>query len=197
MRNALYAASDSWNIVSVTGGADDTNWSTALANWYVNPLSGIADHKLWLATSRSSVGCPDTDSVMNSLKQVDYEITNNLYGVATAAHRASLGVRVLNVGYPQVLDSSDTCNGDSTTAFPRVGTAGVINKLNDIHQGVVGKYIRYVNSASALGDTPISDGYLQLARLYGYPHANATGQGRISTKAQDVVTGSDAQTMAW
>jgi hypothetical protein len=173
----------------MTGGANDTNWVSELVNWYIfNPLSGFADHKPWQVTSRP--GCPNTDSIYATLQAANMQITNNLYGVVKVAHRASPGVRILNVGYPQVVDSGNPCYGDQQTFLPYIGAAHVIEGLNDDHKGVMSKNTKYVDTTAALGEYPVSDGRLQLTRLYGYPHPSGTGQALISTAAQAVLAGS-------
>jgi hypothetical protein len=68
---------------------------------------------------------------------------------------------------------------------------------NAAHKDVLGKSVRYVNISSELGTSPVSNDYLQLTRLYGYPHASGSGQGLISTKARAVLAGTDSEAEDW
>jgi len=202
MRAYLYTRTDSWNVVSMDGGADDTNWTNVMKWWYPKRvyLGSGTDVMPWTIANR--VNCPDSDTVFDSLLANKGGIKVNLTGVATVAHRASPGVRILDVGYPYVHNQSpqttagNTCSGNasSTDIKPFVGSKAIIDRLNYYHQAVTGSSIRYVDLAQDFGTNPVASNYLQLTRLYGWPHASGAGQARISSKAQAVLADPD---LAW
>lgn len=201
MSVSLYTRYDSWNVVSMTGGADDTNWTGQLANWYLSHWN-TPSTKPWSVTTGIS-DCPDANEVYNYLTvsgfvipgvTIDSLIQANLQGMVTVAANASPGVRVLNVGYPYTTDSTgNSCYADSGSTK---GVHSVIADLNSDHTFVSGANVKYVDltASTAFGNSPVTNGYISLNRLYGYPHptvgaGSTTGQSKIASAAITVLTG--------
>jgi hypothetical protein len=197
---ALYARYDSWNVASMTGGADDTNWTDVLANWYLANWS-TPSVKPW-AVSSGIANCPDANSVYNNLTVPDPGtgltvsglVQSNLQGMETVAVAASPGVRVLNIGYPNVTDSTgNSCYADSGSTK---GTHSVVVELNGDHTYVSGANVRYVDltASTSLGTSPVTGGYISTYRIYGYPHptlgsGSGTGQSKVAATAIAMLTG--------
>jgi hypothetical protein len=186
MRIGLASQADSWNVVSVTGGGVDAGLSTVLGDWYID----IANYTNWGDepwTVTTSGDCPDTASMYSYLTTGsptgNDTIKANLQGIVDVAAATSPSVRVLSVGYPEILDYFDTCQSGTT------GAGAVIGQLNDDHSGLTGSNVQYVDLATAFGTTPISDGDIQETYDFGYPHPSSTGQALIGTAASDKVTG--------
>ena len=201
LRSGLYARYDSWNIVSVTGGANDTSWSDKFKTWYLaHPL---ATPEPWqITTTNPAADCPDSNAVYTELgtnqsdgHTLNWHITTNLQGVVDLAAELSPGVRVANVGYPYVMDANDSTvsrNDCSANSGSWHGATSVVDLLNADHNGVNGDNVQYVDltASAVLGADPVAGGYVQKTRLYGYPHATASGQSQIASKAVAVLTGS-------
>lgn len=198
----LYDRYDSWNLVTMTGGADDTNWTDALGNWYFNNWN-TPSLKPWAVTG-GIANCPDANSVYNDLTVSGYVVPSttvnaliqtNLQGMVTLATAESPGVRVLNLGYPYTVNSTgNSCYADSGATK---GVKSVIDQLNSDHTFVSGANTKYVNLVTALGTNPMSGNPspIQPNRLYGYPHltigsGSGTGQSKVAAAAIAVLTGS-------
>jgi hypothetical protein len=203
MRAALYPRPDSWNIVSVTGGADDTNWVTKLKEWYNDSSHWSSLDKPWMMDTSTS-NCPDSNAVYSDLQSgsptLHSKIQTNLQGVVDYAASLSPGLRVLNVGYPYVLDSTDYsdsksyCNSDHGSWK---GFKSVVDDLNGAHTSVTGSNVKYVDltASSAFGTSPVHNGYIETFRYYGYPHPTITaaggpGEGKEADATVSVLTGS-------
>jgi hypothetical protein len=202
VRADLYPRYDSWNVVSMTGGADDSNWRDKLADFYYAHFVTASPAPWAVSTSSPSADCPDSQSVWDWLHATqldgetdDQHIQDNLGGIVTVATRYSPGVRVLNVGYPYVVDQSNSCSADSGTWH---GSKSVIDDLNADHQAISGANVTYVDltGSSGFGSSPVSGGYLQLNRLYGYPHPNDAGQSRMADIALAELTAKGAATFS-
>jgi len=189
---------DSWNVVSETGGANDTTWTTKMKDWYNDNAHFVSTPpKPWMQESSTS-NCPDSDAIFTELTDNNDELSDaiqaNLQGVVDVAVRESPGVRVLNLGYPEVNDSSDSsdaksyCYSNHGTSPVWHGTQSVIAELNSDHQLVTGDNVQYVDLVTPFGSTPIHSGDIQATRYYGYPHATSTGQTLIADAAIDVLT---------
>jgi Domain of unknown function (DUF4082)/WD40-like Beta Propeller Repeat len=189
LRSELYQRSDSWNVVSMDGGGIDGGLVDAMSKYYKSLSAALDSHEPWGVTSRSR--CPKSDLVYDRLTANSREIKGNLNGIATIAHRASPGVRILNVGYPYIVNSTNVCFGHSTTK-PLAGSQDDIDLVNLFHQAITGPNIRYVDLTSPFGTSPVSSGYIQLRRLYGYPHPTGAGQELIATQSRTVLNPTEA-----
>ncbi len=183
IRSDLYGLYDSWPVVSMTGGANDTNWADKLSDFYKRHFTELSPVAPWaVSTSDPSTDCPDSQSVWNWLKAnqldgrtLDAHIQTNLQGIVTVATRYSSGVRVINMGYPYMVNAANSCSADSGSWH---GSKSVIDDLNAVHTAVTGANVHYISltAATGFGPNPIAAGDLQLRRLYGYPHPVDTGQ---------------------
>ena len=204
LRGALYPRYDSWNVVSMTGGADDVSnpsWASKFEDWYSNHLSITVGQSVapWdVATSNPSADCPDSNTLYGELTAnsgaLSDDIQANLQGVADLSARLAPGSRVLNVGYPYIADYDDSASASNDCSFDSgswKGSRSVIDKLNDAHEAVTGDNTQYLDLTkdSGLGKDPVANGYLQLTRFYGYPHASADGQSRIAVVADSALNG--------
>jgi hypothetical protein len=185
MRDGLTSQSDSWNVVSVTGGAIDAGLQDTLGSWYALHTSPP-----WNLTSAGD--CPDTNTMYNNLTTGsptgNATITANLQGIVDVAVAASPSVRVLSVGYSEILDSGNVCQGDRDGGSTK-GAGSVVTQLNDDHSGLSGANVKYVDLVDALGTTPVSDGDIQETRIYGYPHPDSSGQILIGEAAYSDLAG--------
>jgi hypothetical protein len=178
MRQDLAQRADSWNLVSVTGGADDADFSTTLARFYSRHWTSLLAP--WSVDKPGD--CPDTQSVYANAQAAEATIRKNLSSIVAQAVAASPSIQILNLGYPYVVDKGNPCFADHKKA---AGVKSLIDLLNADHKALIGPNVRYVNLAgnSGFGLTPISSGYLQKTRLYGYPHPSDSGQDLIASLA--------------
>jgi len=191
---ALYARYDSWNVLSLTGGANDTPWQDAMKNWYIQHF--LASYPPWDVPTTSE--CPDTESVYQALaansNALNTTITTNLEGMVTVGGKASPGLRVLMEGYPDVIDFSKLCYSDwGIVPLLNHGAGSVVSMLNTDAQNVTGTRVKYVNNVTGFGADPVSTGLISQNRLYGYPHPSTTGspsgQTKISSDSIPVLVG--------
>jgi hypothetical protein len=153
------------------------NWSGSIAPWSISTTNPAAD-------------CPNSEAVYSTLTGgAATTITNNVQGMATLAASYSPGTRVAVVGYPYIVDVGNDCAADSGTWHGFTSTTG---ELNSTLTSVTGTNVRYVDlmASGNLGTSPVTDNYLQLTRLYGYPHESAAGQSKTAGAVVGVVRGS-------
>jgi hypothetical protein len=176
LRLVLAKRSDSWNFVSMTGGGDDAGFSTGLAHFYGQHWNGLTAP--W--TVKIASNCPDTQSIYANAITAGATITNNLNTIVDAAVMASASVRIIDVGYAYALDADSPCYPDSGT---NAGIYSLTQLLNSYHKAITSSNVSYVDltAATSLGTCPVTCGYLQLTRLYGYPHPSDRGQNLIAS----------------
>jgi hypothetical protein len=119
--------------------------------------------------------------------------------MVTVAANSSPGVRVLDVGYPYIMDAdsstgiSNDCTGDAAGGSWK-GADSAVDAINDAVSAVSSSNAQYVSltGTDGLGTDPEADGYIQLDRLYGFPHptGGSGAQDRIANDAVTVLTGS-------
>jgi hypothetical protein len=174
----------SWNYVSLTGGADDADFSDALATFYSHHWTSLIAP--WAVTSLSD--CPDTQSVYVQAQAAQNVIRKNLSDIIRTATASTAGVKVLNVGYAYAVDKTNPCFADHANV---AGVKSLIDLLNADHKAITGPNVHYVNltASSSFGLYPISHNYIQKTRLYGYPHPSDSGQNLIATTAVGVAKG--------
>ncbi len=181
MQRLLQRYFDSWNIVSLTGGADDVGFSDALAGFYSQHLTSVKVP--WNTTNVRD--CPDASGVYSRAIATDYTVISNLKSIIDRAIAASSSTHIVEVGYGYIVDSLNPCSGNNGSAS---GSHAVVDLLNRSLAVLVNQQVCFVDltANAGFGNNPVSDGYLQLTRLYGYPHPNANGQNRIATLAADL-----------
>jgi len=195
IRAELYPRYNSWSYLAFTGGSDDTNWISVMTSWYINHFASA--YGPWaVPTANGVTDCPDTQSVYTTLgagsPTLNATITSNLQGLMTIASSVSPGVRGLNVDYPYVEDNTSICYNDSGAWH---GVKSVVDLLHADHAAVTGSNVKLIDLRANFGATPVASGYLQLTRLYGYPHPSGSvtsstpGQTRIANAVAAVATG--------
>jgi hypothetical protein len=178
MVSALQARSGSWNIVSISGGANDARFTDALSDFY----TATAGQGLpWSMTDRA--GCPNTDTIDGEVQATSSQVQQALASVTTAASAADPNVRRVAITYPYVVNAdsaTSVCGGDSTTSYPHIGTMHVIDDLDNTVLTLQGLGIMVVDlrSASAFSAYPMNN--IQQTRYFGYPHPNMAGQDAIA-----------------
>jgi hypothetical protein len=189
--SALYGRRDSWNVVSVDGGANDADFSSTLAQFYFGDPLAVPP---WgVTTLTPATHCPDTDSVYGNAVANRSDIRDALQGIADMAEAKSPSTHVLSVGYPYVLNNTNDCHNDDGGWK---GEASVISELNSNATSVNGSNVQYLSLASLFGSTPVSSGYIQLTRYYGYPHPSdgpTSGVDEIGDAAAALAYGSGWQ----
>lgn len=193
----LYSRYNSWNVVSMTGGANDTNWYDVMRQWYIDNFSNGKEP--WDVST--VLECPNTEAVWQTLQSASLtaSIAANLQGIVEVAAAASPGVRVLNLNYPYVVDYGTQSTGNPCYSDWNIngtdyrGVKSVVDALNAARAAVTGARVKNVDVKSAFGvNTTVSGGYLQLTRIYGYPHPSggpSGGQNRMADQASSVLTG--------
>jgi hypothetical protein len=146
------------------------------------------------AGSNPSSDCPNTQTIWTNLtsgspKTLDQIITENLQGIVSVAARAAPWTHVVNIGYPYIVNSTNVCYADSGSWH---GSKSVVDKLNTDHTNVTGANVKYVDLTTSgnFGTSPVANNYIQLFRLYGYPHPSGTGQDKIAAAAAATASGS-------
>ena len=174
MQTKLGSHAGSWNVVSVTGGADDLQFSNELAAFYLkNTLNNLHP---WSITN--SKKCLDTEGVWTTLQGQSASIATNLDSIASSALGSDPNVRLVDVNYPYVMDTSNICSIDRGAIH---GAQSVIDGLDSLHGHFPGANVVNIDLRTGFGVSPLAD--LQLIELYGYPHPNDAGQTLIGNFA--------------
>ena len=185
----LLARYDSWNIVSVTGGANDTSWQQIMKDWYKDNFTAAPEPWSYVPVD-AATDCPNSETVYNQLQgSIGTDITSNLQGVVDLSDANSPGVRVLTVGYPYILDSTSDCAANDGTWE---GFNATVDALNASVFGVTSANVKDVDLTLSgnFGSSPITNNLIQETRLYGYPHASSGGQNIVASAAVGIVRGS-------
>lgn len=187
METKLTAHHGSWNIVSVTGGANDIAFVDELAAFYKANLFNNLEP--WSITNVKQ--CVDTQSIWNKLQQLSASIKGNLNRIVADAVLSDQNVRVVDVDYPYVMDKSNVCSpnrmvkqGKKTVLVH--GSTSVVDGIDSLHNQLTGSRIVHIDLRTLFSTSPLGD--IQLDALYGYPHPNATGQQAIADFAVKVVS---------
>jgi hypothetical protein len=179
MVSALGARAGSWNVVTLEGGANDSDFAASLADFYTG-TSGQGQP--WAVTSRAN--CPDTDTLDARVMDTRSDVQTALASVLTAAQTADANVRRVLLAYPYTLNAdsgSSVCGGDMTGATPEIGAFHVTDDLDNTITGatVSGVQIVDLRTATGFATNPLSD--TQQTRYFGYPHPNSAGQDAIAS----------------
>jgi hypothetical protein len=177
----------SWNIVSITAGADDVQFSDALRDYYVTPSHWLNPdgHKPWAESDRSE--CPNAQTIYERLEASYDEVRAGLVQAIATARGTSPASRVINLDYPYVVSRGNVCFGDvtSTDILGRTttshGSGSVVDLFYALHFSIHYPNVISVDLRVALSDNPLP--YLQQTRLYGYPHPSESGQEQIAQAA--------------
>ena len=201
---ALRDHAGSWNVVSITGGANDARFADVLKEYYKRSFEVLGGVEPWAVFDRSA--CPRLEPLFANLQERKSRIMDALTSLADIARTASTGVRILDVRYPYVEDrrpaSGQGCFGNPNPVRPS-GSGGAVALLNDLHRkafaGTAG--VKTLDLVANFGEAPITtapatgcdpagpdpSSYIQLRRFYGYPHPNGIGQGRIAQAAAELL----------
>jgi hypothetical protein len=178
----------SWNVVSITGGADDGKYTfaDAIEDWYKAAIAhGELYRGVWTADA-TAPGCPNSEGIYKTALKERPNITENLRGILNDAMKESPGTRAVDVYYPYALPRSAYCAKDH---FPHQhGTTAAANMLASAHdalRGLDGLIQVDLRADEFSGGDPRL--LLQTIAYYGFPHPNAQGQGRIAAMTASAV----------
>jgi hypothetical protein len=187
MANIMQTHQDTWNVVAFDGGANDINFSGTLKDFYTNlPVNSNA--KPWNVSVHGL--CPDSETLYQRLNGTpdgsnsgkSAAIAMNLHSIVETAEDKSNTVRFVNMLYPYVTKTTNTCSFDDTNANPVWhGSASVVNSLNSLHTSLAKSNVLTLNAAGLFGDNPLNK--IQQTRYYGYPHPNDDGQAKLAQQA--------------
>ncbi len=186
MVRTIRANAGSWNIVSLTGGANNIDFLNTLREFYEEHPSG--DPKPWAVTNWSD--CPDTQALYNRLLAQRGTITADLAQIVATVREASSSTRFVDMLYPYVLPTSNVCSQDrqvpTNPSNPSQmgtwhGAQSVIDELDRLHQILAGPDVIKVDLRVAFGNRPLQR--LQQTRYFGYPHPNDAGQTKMASIA--------------
>jgi hypothetical protein len=196
MRNSLVTQKDSWNVVSVTGGANDLDLGGVLKKFYCEESKlcpGTHPAVLpWNVPSGSAetMACPDTNSMGILLHgNTGRNIKTAIQKLLNDARHADPNVRLLDQWYQQVVPPVNVCgpsiarNGITTW----YGATAVIRDLNGEHHladKAVGS-IATLDSSTIFANDIL--GSLQLIWVWGYPHLNGASQILLGDDAATIV----------
>jgi hypothetical protein len=185
---------NSWDVVSLTGGADDLDFAGELLDWY-SPryIAGLVNDS-WPATpwnvgpqsiATVSTECPNTNVIYGRSATDASEIEANIQTIFRDTSQIDAGVRQLDVLYPYVLETTNACalNYSSRLLGHWYGATSTVNAIDALHTKarVAGVIDIDPRTASGFGTSPLGD--LQLTRYWGYPHPNQSGQLRLASLA--------------
>jgi len=190
----------SWNIASVTGGANDADFdSPAFVQYETDVFTGQLP-ALNDITNRSQCpdkpadpGSPGTPSSLltvlsDAAHQQQSAIADNLTTVLTNLRDTDSDVRIVDVTYPYVVAESSACFAGSP------GIEEIINTLNAAHaqadQSVSG--VVAVNLPGVFGPSPVDAGLINVAgrgllTTSAYPHPTGAGQQSIAQSAVSAI----------
>lgn len=180
------AHAGAWNILSITGGADNVPFNKTLEKFYSDHILGKPkpwDVKTWK-------DCPDVNALYAAVLSEKSNITSDLIRALDMIRTQAPSARIVDVTYPYVLKSDNVCAinrvvpidpSDLTQTAVWHGTTDVIDALDSTHAVVAGTDILKVDLRSVFGTNPLPE--LQLTRYFGYPHADASGQRKTAAQA--------------
>jgi hypothetical protein len=201
------AHAGSWNVVSTTGGADNTvgknkfTFVDAVKEWYETAIVLRDLHGIWTASLIDAVGCPYTEGVYQTARAARQGITTDISAILADAWNVDHSVRLIDVYYPYVLPKSESCAQGGGLNPSKHGTTAVIDMLAAAHDDVPAQVQSLTGGAAAVGSVDLRDpnsvygsakdprNLLQLVAYYGYPHVNAEGQEDIASMAVARLTG--------
>lgn len=191
---------NSWNIASVTGGADDADFAgPPFVNYEKDVLSGKLPALNDIIDPQQ---CPDQPAnpgdsgdpsslltvVLEAANQEQSTIAGNLATIFTNLRDTDPNIRIVDVTYPYVVDKSSACFSTSP------GIQGIIDTLDAAHaqadQSVSG--VLPVDLRTVFGSSPVSSGLINVAGEYlattlNYPHPTGTGQQAIAKAAAQAI----------
>ena len=181
---------NSWNVISVSGGLDDTRLPGQLDRWYATQCNAN-DCTPWQPVRHQS--CLDWAGVQHDAQsaQVVGQIRNDLATVFDQAVFADPDVRRIQVLEPGLVDRF-LDNRPSEGANPCYSAAtAVIGALDAIRPGtvVLGLPVQVVDPRAAFGSSdvptgpPSTDGLIQTTTPVGYPDPGRSGQSQLATLA--------------
>jgi len=189
MIQLLQGHSNSWNIVALSGGANDADFASALTAFYNahTPQNLIFPLAPWAVKTWSD--CPNTEAVYNRALGQQAAITANLRELMQRARDASNGaVRFVDMLYPYTLKADNVCNVDTplvnpddpSSALTWHGAKSTVDTLDAMHLSVDSGYndVTVVDLRTNFNANPLL--LIQQTRNYGYPHPNDSGQDKIS-----------------
>lgn len=188
MTSLLTEVSPSWNVVSVTGGADDGNYTfaSALREYYKEAAgdSGFLGTGLgkrapepWKAKWPD---CPNIEGIYQNVGRELPGIRASLQGLLERAHATSPGVRTVDLGYPYVLPTDHSCAQNHGSSH---GATATIDLLDEMHLSIGHVGDHHVDSRGLLA---FDD--LQKTLYLGYPHAGQSGQDKVAEAAVAALT---------
>ena len=189
MTSLLAEVSSSWNVVSVTGGANDGKYTfaNALKEHYEKAMGdrGFMGTKLgamspepWKARWPN---CPNIEGIYQNAERELPGIRAALQGVLDRAHETSPGVRTVDVSYPYVLPIDHSCAQNHGSSR---GATATIDLLDDMHRSIGHVGDQHVDRSREL----LEFDDLQKTLYLGYPHASLTGQDKIADAAVAVLS---------
>jgi hypothetical protein len=189
MVDDLTQGQNSWNVVSVSGGANDINFGDTLEAYYKSSFFLTFGTPPWALLHGGPEVCPDTSALYKTAVDDSGTITGNLEYLLASARSADPNSRLVDLYYPYIVNSDNTCSANSTDGDGSTfyGAQADIDELDSTHVAADATQsdVQSIDLRQVFGNNPL--GYIQQTYFYGYPHANASGQeviGRIA--AQDV-----------
>jgi streptogramin lyase len=196
MVSQLAARAGSWNVVSLNGGGNDVDLISFIGAWYAThafqmletPGPWAISGDPFSSPQEARDTCPRTDLEYFDLQLKKTQMYTNLQTVINEAEAASSGVRLVDVTYPYVVDTSNPCNLDYSKRVLGVkdtfkGAKALVDGIAQVHGQLqsVAMYRVDLRTSQGFGTTPMA--YLQTTRLFGYPHANESGQNKVAELA--------------
>ena len=189
MSVSLQQQGESWNVSTFSAGANNGNFSLALAQFYAkqNGISSVSPLAPWAVKKWGD--CPDIQGIYNRLLDQAPNIKADLEELLRHGREASSSVRFVDMMYPYTLKLDNVCSEDRQIPINPTnpgqlgvwhGAKSVVDTLNEIHVRLVGADITHVDLRSVFGNNPLSK--LQLTRNYGYPHPEDTGQEQMANR---------------
>jgi hypothetical protein len=172
----------SWNIFSISGGADNISFNKTLGEFYSAHILGSP--KPWEV--KNWVDCPDTNALYATIQSEASNISSDLRRAVGNVRLAARSTRFVDLLYPYVVKTDNVCAtnltvGDPTQTAIWHGATDVIDALNSTHSVLSGSDIAKIDLRTVFGPNPLP--MLQLTRYFGYPHADMSGQRDTAAKA--------------
>lgn len=177
----------SWNLLAISGGANNGNLAGVLSDYYTRHNVTARPIAPWAVKSWGD--CPDTQAMYQRLIGQEAEIRSDLSQLVTSGRNASTSVRIIDVLYPYIMKSDNVCNVDREIPIdpdnPAVtqtwhGAKSVVDLVDSFHDGITGPDVFKLDLRTTFTTNPLSK--LQLVRVYGYPHVNSDGQAQMATR---------------
>ncbi len=180
----------SWNILSLTAGADNVPFQGTLEAFYGQHWTGMP--KPWAVKNWQD--CPDTNSLYAAAQREKANGQADLNRALSDVRASTPSTRFVDILYPYILNSGNVCAqnrqlplnpNDLTQWTTWHGANDVVDVIDSMHATFSGSDVSTVDLRESFGASPLQK--IQQTRYFGYPHPDAGGQNAMANSAVNLL----------